>query len=109
MYDQDQHSFCSEFSIVEKTIDVVAEISGETETIRIEAHRNEPAGRYSTSSFIQEHITVQPSYPMSNGEYDRKPEDMIVWRKYDLPWIDRGNAEDAIRQALGFLKEKVSS
>lgn len=106
MLDPSQYGFCSEFYIVEKSVEVVVVIAGESETIRIEAHKQGSSGGYCTHSFIQRHITVQPTYPQKNGSFVRKPESITVWATYDLPWTDRDSADAAISQALGFLGER---
>jgi hypothetical protein len=68
-------------------------------------------GRVTQLSIVPAHaskrkITVQPTYPQSHGNFDRKPETMQVWVSYDLPWTDRNTADDALAQALGFLKDR---
>ncbi len=101
--------FCNEFYVVEKTVEVVVQISGESQTIRIEALQSLLQGKYSTRAYIQEHVTVQPTYPKTGGKFDREPESMRVWADYDLPWTNRESADDALNQALGFLSERCSS
>src|SRR5208283_3243263 len=105
MLDPADYPFCSEFYIVEKSIEVGANINGEDRQIRIDAlHRPDSTTRYSTASYIKEHITVQPTYPQANGDFDRKPEHVEVWIAYDLPWTARDSADDALAQALSFLR-----
>lgn len=101
--------FCSEFYVVEKTVEVVVQILGESQTIRIEALQSLPQGKYSTRAYIQEHVTVQPTYPQTGSKFDRKPESVRVWVDYDLPWTNRESADEALHQALGFLSERCSS
>jgi len=105
MLEASKHDFCSEFYLIEKSVEVVVHIHGESETLRIEALRDLRDGHYCTRSFIQEHLTIQSTYPQSNGNFGRKPEEFRVWVSYDLPWIDRDSADGAIEQALGFLSE----
>ncbi len=108
MLDPASYSFCSEFYIVEKSIEVVANINGEDRQIRIDA-LNGPNStiRYSTASYIKEDITVQPTYPQTKGDFDSKPERVQIWIAYDLPWTARDSADDALAQALSFLKERA--
>ncbi len=104
MFDPKQHNFCSEFYVVEKSIEVVVEIGGETKRVRIDALKNVRNCHYSTSAYVEENITVQPTYPKN-----RSPKDMSVWGTYDLPWTNQDSADAALQQALGFLSERCSS
>lgn len=108
MYDKQRHGFCSEFYTVEKTIEVVVTIGGESETIRIDALKEGGTGEYSTKAYREEHLTVQPTYPQSGGSFDRAARDYRVWVDYDLPWTNRDSSAAALNQALGFLKERCS-
>ena len=101
--------FCNEFYVIEKTVEVVVEISGESQSIRIEALQSFPHLKYSTRAYIQKHVTVQPTYPKTGSNFELKPKDVCIWADYDLPWTDRESADQAINQALGFLKERCSS
>jgi hypothetical protein len=101
--------FCVEFYVVEKTVEVVVQISGKSQTIRIEALQSLPQGKYSTRAHIQENVTVQPTYPQTGSKFDHKPKDVCIWVNYNLPWTDREGADEALNQALGFLKERCSS
>jgi hypothetical protein len=107
MLDPANYPFCSEFYIVEKSIEVVAKINGENRQIRIDAlHGPDSTTRYSTASYMKEDITVQPQ---TNGDFDRKPESVQVWIAYNLPWTARDSADDALAQALSFLRERAGS
>ena len=99
---------CSEAYIVEKTVEVVAKIRGEMQTIRIEALRDLRDGHYSTRAYRQEHVTLQPTYPRTGGKYDRSPEEFRVWVGYDLPGTQDYEAEGALSQALRFLGERCN-
>ena len=109
MYDQNIHEFCSEFYTVEKTVEVVVNMNGESKTIRIEAIKDEINGRYSTQAYMEEEVTLQPTYPNESGKFRRKPQGYSIWTKYYLPWTDRSTAEHAIYQALSFLEERCSN
>ena len=61
-----------------------------------------------TAAYIEEEITVQPTYPHTDGDFSRPQESVTVWIDYNLPWTDRDSADAALAQALGFLKERCS-
>jgi hypothetical protein len=109
MFDDKQHDFCAEFYSVEKSIEVVVQIRGEDTRIRIEALRDESTGRYSARAYVEERVTLQPTYPQTGDSYDRPPEDFDVWVHYDLPGDYRGSADAILECALGVLKESSSS
>jgi len=106
MLNRKSYPFCNEFYTVEKSIEVVVTIQGESCSIRIDALFNLDGSKYSTRAYILEDVTAQPTYPQTNNVFSRKPESMRVWIKYDLPWTDRASADDALAQALGFLGER---
>lgn len=107
MLERNQHAFASEFYVIEKTIEVVVNIKGENETIKIEAHHDLADGSYKTRAFIQENLTLQPTYPQVGGKFGNKPDDFRVYVDYDLPWTHRDSADEALQQALGFLRERT--
>jgi len=95
---------CSEFYEVAKTVEFVKSYGGEDRYFRINALLHPGSERYSTSAYIRESVTLQPTYPQTHGNFDRKPEDMQVWAVFgNIGWTDRNTAEEAIEQALGFL------
>lgn len=100
--------FCDEFYVIEKSIEVVVQIAGEPQTIRIEVLQSLPQVKYCTRAFIQEHVTIQHTYPQTGEKFDREPEDVRIWIDYDLPWTNRESADAALIQALGFLRERCS-
>ena len=79
MYNPQTHAFCSEFYIVEKSIEVVVSIQGQSERIRIDALRREPSGDYSTKVYREEEFTLQPTFPQQNGQFVRNLESHRVW------------------------------
>jgi hypothetical protein len=100
MLDSSRYDFCSEFYTVEKSVEVVVELVGEQETVKIEALRNDKSGRYCARAFIQRDITVQPTYPT------QEPESITVWAIYDnFPWTDGDSEDSVLAQALGFLEQ----
>lgn len=109
MLDPAQYQFCSEFYIVEKSIELVVTLKGSQgpSRIRIDAlHSPESPRQYSTVSYIEEDITVQPTYPQSQGDHSSVTTSVRMWIAYDLPWTDRQSADDVLKQALGFLRER---
>ncbi len=107
--DPEEFDFCSEVYVVERVVElVVANLRGESEQIRIEALRapGSSGRKYHARAYIKEDITVQPTYPQGRGKFGREPESFSVWVPYDLPWTDRETADEAIAQALFFLRER---
>lgn len=107
MFDKEMHDFCSEYYTVEKSLELVVNRQGEPTTVRIDALRDWQSGRYLTRAYLQEHVKLQPTYPQSNGKYQREPEDFIVWVAWlDFPWTDGDSVNAVLRSALGFLSER---
>ena len=96
MLDPSDFPFASEFYVVEKTIEVVVSINGEPERIRIDALK--AGDSYSTTTYIEESVVVQPA---SGGSHKV----VRQWVDYDLPWTVRESADAALVQALAFLQE----
>ena len=109
MYDRKMHAFCSEFYTIEKSIEVVVTIQGQSERIRIDSLQEENTGNYSTKAYIERGLTLQQTYPQTRGSFDRDPENFRVWVDYDLPWTHQDSADAALGQAVGFLKERCSN
>lgn len=108
MYNPQLHAFCSEFYIVEKTIEVVVPIRGQDERIRIDALQSLPSGDYSTRAYIEDEFTLQPTLPQENGQFVRNLESHRFWVNYYLPWVKDSSADAALCRALAFLKESCS-
>ena len=108
MYDKSAHDFCNEFYIVETTIEVVVKLQEESTTIRIDALWDERNKRYTTCAYRYESVTVQPTYPRKDEEFFREPENFQVWVDYELPDTVGNTADEVLRQALGFLGQRVS-
>lgn len=109
MYDAKLHSFCTYFYVTEMAIDILVPIGEHDRRIRIEALKDCRTGRYTTRAYLEEAVTLQPTFPQTNGSFDRSPEEFSVWVNYELPWTDRDTAEQAIKQSLGFLADRVST
>lgn len=100
---------CTEVYEIEKTIEVVVTLksSHEPRHVRIEALRDlSNNNKYSTTAYVRENILVQPTYPRSNGNFDRKHSEMEIWIDYDLPCTDGDSADAVLTRALGFLRER---
>lgn len=112
MLNWEDHDFCSECYTVEKSIEVVVEIKGKAERIRIDALRDERRHHYSPETYIQETITVQPSYPQIRGSFDSKPKEVTIWVEIDLkyrpPRETQPTADDALNIALIFLRANLA-
>ena len=106
MLSPSSYEFCSEIYVVEKAVEVVAQIAGEVQTIRIEVLQDLRDGHYCTRAYSNEHVTLQPSYPQTGESHDRPPEAFQVWVDYDLPWTHCESADQALSQALSFLGER---
>jgi hypothetical protein len=110
MSESERYPFCSEFYIVEKSIEVVVKINGEDRHLRIDAlHAPNSTVLYSAAAYIKEDITVQTTYPQENGQFASQPQNVQVWVSYELPWTDRKSADDALAQALSFLRERCTA
>jgi hypothetical protein len=104
------YGFCSEFYIVEKSIEVVVSLGGEDRRIRIDALQAHGANiEYSTIAYIQENFTLQPTFPSTSSGFSRKPEAVTVWVNYALPWTNGTSADGVLQQALSFLGDRCRS
>ena len=104
MINPKSYSNCSEFYEVVKSVEFVKNIGGEDRYLRIDALFHPQAGTCSTAAYIRESVTLQPTYPQSQGQFDRKAENMEIWAVYsNIGWTSRATPEEAIEQALGFL------
>ena len=95
---------CSEFYEVVKTVEFVMPYGGTDTSFRIEALHALRSGRFSTRAYYQVHLNLQPSSPVVAGKFITNPEDFALWVLFpNAAWTDRGTADEAITQALGFL------
>lgn len=90
----------NEHYVVERTEIVTANLNGEEYYVKIEALAD-VNGNYHTRSYIYRHVEVKFPYPMPGDSQETQ-----MWVDYDLPYTNRQDAEDAIKQALGFLEER---
>jgi hypothetical protein len=100
MLNPENFPFCSEFYIVEKTIDVVISIAGRPTNVRIEALRGR-SGEYSTRDYVETVIKLKS--PSAAGS-----DEATIWVPYGLPWTHGHSADDVLSRALSFLSERCS-
>jgi hypothetical protein len=95
-------TYASEFYIIDRTIELVVRLkaTGESARIRIEILKDQ-GGTYSVRSYIEEHVTIQPTYAS-------QPKDALVWVDYDVPWVSQSSTDVALDQALNFLSERCA-
>lgn len=105
--DRNTFNFCNEFYVVVKSVEIVARVADNEKHIRIDALHSPDTNQYSTSSYVFEHVTLQPTYPQTNSEFAKAPESFGVWVSYDLPWTSGSSAEVVLAQALSFLRDRV--
>ena len=104
LYNAEFHGFCSEFYTVEKSIEVVADQSGRSLTVRINALRDEKTGDYSTRAYIQKDVVLKPAF-----DDDVQDIHSTVWVAWiEFPWTCRDSADGALGQALSFLRERCT-
>jgi hypothetical protein len=89
---------------VVKTVEVVGY---DRNTYRIEVLKcySNPNIKYTVEYSTREDATIQPTYPLKDDKFERKPESIRIWKRADLPWVSMPTAEDALKQALIFLAE----
>jgi len=61
-----------------------------------------PPVHYEAESWKQEWVVLQQG-DMTNGKFDKKPENMWVLVWSSLPWVHMDDPEIALHQALNFL------
>jgi t-SNARE complex subunit (syntaxin) len=101
-------AFAEELYVIEDTIEVVANIGGESRSVRIEMLFDVQREEYTTRAHVLEDYTVQATYPKTAGRFDREPESRRIWAGFDFPWTLMPTAEMALSQALDFLRESCS-
>lgn len=100
-------TYASEYYTIERTVELVVRLkaTGEDASIRIEVLRSS-SDTYSVSSYIREHVTIQPTYPRDNDKHTSPPKDVMMWIDFELPWVSQKSVDTALGQALGFLRER---
>jgi hypothetical protein len=88
------HTFISEFYVVEKVIEVVVRRGGGMERVRIEAMLDPRNGEYSTAAYLREPRDAS----LTSGD---------IWVSWsDFPWTAGRSADDVLNRAFGFLRER---
>lgn len=106
MVDVGRFPFVSHLDTVEETIDLQVDLRGVEKQIRIEALRHEGGvgtARYSTRAYIWEVVSL--FFPRAAGP-DIPNEERHIWVHYPLPDTHGETADDALRSALSFLRER---
>jgi hypothetical protein len=63
---------------------------------------------YQARFSVMESYTIQPTYPQSYGEYEKKPRAVNVWiRLFNMASVSADTPEKALEQALFFLSERA--
>lgn len=104
MINPSSYSTCSEFYEVAMSVQFVRPYGGKDRRFRINALHDPQTGKYSTSAYIKEDVTLQPSFPVVNGKFESTPKSYSLWVAFtNIGWTHQDSAEAAIEQALGFL------
>lgn len=95
---------------VEKEVEVVVSLGGESANLRIAALKSVHTGKYLTRAYRSVSLPVPAS---SRGEAPGAgtlegiaSASVKVWVEYALPWTDGENADDVIEMALAFLEAR---
>ena len=106
MLDPSRYEHVSEFYVVEKSIEIVAEVQGQSETIRIDAlsHETDQGTRYLTRGFIELPMVIQPVYGPDGSQETAEPREVRAWVNYNIPWTDGDSADSVLGQAIVFLR-----
>lgn len=98
MLDLSRFDAISETYEVEKTVEIVMEVSDRNETLRFEAlkHIRDDRIRYCTRVAI---LTRAPVDTADNANIGAE-----VWSSYSAPWIDEDSADAAIIRQLALMQ-----
>lgn len=91
---------CSEIYSVGKSVEVVVKLQGEDVRLRLETLKNELGTGYTVRSYREEVIAFQ-------GEFTGRWTVVNVWRKYEMPAVTAEYEENALRQALELVRERM--
>lgn len=97
-----ENPHCFEFYLVEKSIEVVVNLKvGSESTIRINALRDMKDNVYSTRAYVERRCNIQFA-----EEEGGREEQLTTWVEYELPWVRRDSADEALNDALSWLRER---
>jgi hypothetical protein len=95
---------------VEKEVEVVVSLAGESTAIRIVALKSGHTGKYLTRAYRSQIIHLSTSAKPDDagaGELASLSGASIkVWVEYALPWTDGESADDVLEMALTFLEAR---
>ncbi len=107
MLDPASFPFAFEFDVVEKTIEVTVTLHGEETRIRMEALRAQ-GGTYSTTAYVEREIQLRHAWKHPNDVGDGEMVGARTWVVYELPSTHRSTPDEALAQALSFLRERCA-
>ena len=102
------------FTEVDEIVSVVEVVLRGSRRVRIEVHKDYSNSNtpYTVHYFESDSMNLQPSYPSSEGGgqpriFERRTEDIGVWKPADYPWVAEQTAENALNRALGWIQESA--
>ncbi|GFE49978.1 hypothetical protein So717_17310 [Roseobacter cerasinus] len=101
----------SEFYEITKTLEIVAKTDfdggGGPSTLRLEIIQCLHTGNYSVRWSQHTNFHLQPSYPVTHGEFATAAGDFSVWVPFeDMPYVHEKTEKQAVQRALGWLKDR---
>jgi hypothetical protein len=104
MLDPDEFPFCREFYVVEKSIEVVVMMKGDSRCVRIDALHELKQDHYCARVYIEEGVFLEPVYPAGDEAGQE------VWTAWtDFPWTQCKSTDEVLRSALSFLRERCQT
>jgi hypothetical protein len=104
MLDPDAFPFCSAFYVVEKSIDLVVMIKGDSTWVRIDALHDLKQERYRTRVYIKKSIFLEPAYPADQEAGRQEP--VEIWSDWiGAPSSVGKSADEVLESTLSFLRE----
>ena len=99
MLDPDVFPFCHEFYVVEKSIEVVVTIKGDSRCVRIDALHDLKQDHYCTRVYIEKSVFLVSAYPADEEAEHREP--VQIWTEWiDFPWAAGKSADEVLSTAL---------
>ena len=94
--------FTNEFYIIEKTVELLVPTkNGESINIRIEALYDCHKGIYQTKSYLKKEC----KFAFKSSEDETIYEKSIWIEDCNAPWTEKDTADEAIEQAISFIKK----
>ena len=102
MLDPEDFPFCSEFYVVEKSIEVVVAMNGDSRCVRIDALHDLKQDRYCTRVYIKKSVFLEPAYPADKEAGRQEP--VEIWSDWtSAPWTVGKSADEVLESTLSFL------